>query len=154
MSEWQKSTLIRLIYYKCLFSNSTASASSLKINFWILNVYNIRLGCNLWFLLWKVEEDDLLTFFDGMNEDSNILEKLSGNYGTFGISTTGNSLFIKFEIVNSGCIAGCTWRGFHATIDYGTYNNIYSMHTNSEPGYYFLLMKFFSNTRPIRLTFY
>ena len=82
-----------------------------------MNVYNIRVGCNLWFLLWKVDEDDLLTFFDGMNEDSTILEKLSGNYGTFGISTTGNSLFIKFETGNSG---GCwTWCGFFATIDYG-----------------------------------
>ena len=58
-----------------------------------------------------------------MNEDSSILEKLSGNYGTFGISTTGNSLFIKFETGYSGVCR--TWCGFYATIDYGIYNNIY-----------------------------
>ena len=58
-----------------------------------------------------------------MNEDSTIIEKLSGNYGTFGISTTGNSLFIKFVTGNSGgCWTpshGWTWCGFFATIDYG-----------------------------------
>ena len=80
-------------------------------------------GYNLWFLLWKLEEDDLLTFFDGIDEDSNILEKLSGNYGTFGISTMGNSLFIKFETGDT--FGSSTWRGFHATIYYGTYKNIY-----------------------------
>ena len=52
-----------------------------------------------------------------MNEDSTILETLSGNYGTFGISTTGNSLFVKFEINTWGC---SSWCGFFAKIDYGT----------------------------------
>ena len=55
-----------------------------------------------------------------MNEDSTILETLSGNYGTFGISTTGNSLFVKF--VSDG---SATYGGFLATIQYGNpYLNI------------------------------
>ena len=59
-----------------------------------------------------------------MNEDSTILETLSGNYGTFGISTMGNSLFIKFETGNTW-EGSSSWFGFFATIYYGTYNNIY-----------------------------
>ena len=63
-----------------------------------------------------------MTIFDGMNEEATIIETLTGNYGTFGISSMGNSLFIKFETGNTG---HGVWGGFFATIHYGTYNNIH-----------------------------
>ena len=57
---------------------------------------------------------DFLTIFDGSNEQSSQIEKLNGNLGSFGISSTGNSLFVKFdsdEYVND--------KGFYASIHYG-----------------------------------
>ena len=57
---------------------------------------------------------DFLWIHNGSNEQSSQIEKLSGNLGSFGISSTGNSLFVKFEsdeYVND--------KGFFATIHYG-----------------------------------
>ena len=52
--------------------------------------------------------------YDGTNDQSNQIEKLSGELGSFGTSSTGNSLFVKFQsddVVNDV--------GFLATIHYG-----------------------------------
>ena len=57
---------------------------------------------------------DPLTIYDGPNDQSTQIEKLSGNLGSFSISSTGNSLFVKFESDFSG-----QFTGFLATIHYG-----------------------------------
>ena len=52
--------------------------------------------------------------YDGPNDQSTQIAKLSGNLGSFSISSTGNSLFVKFEsnsIYNDN--------GFFATIHHG-----------------------------------
>ena len=65
-------------------------------------------------------ESDSVTFYDGSNGQSTQIAKLTENLGSFGISSTGNSLFVKFE---------SDWHveytGFLATIHYGNpYLNI------------------------------
>ena len=60
------------------------------------------------------EYGDPLTIYDGPNDQSTQIVKLSGNLGSFSISSTGNSLFVKFEsddIYN--------YAGFLAAIHYG-----------------------------------
>ena len=64
---------------------------------------------------------DPLTIYDGSNDQSTQIAKLSGNLESFGFSSTGNSLFVKFE--SNGYNDGST--GFLATIQYGnSYLNI------------------------------
>ena len=64
---------------------------------------------------------DPLTIYDGSYYHSTQIEKLSGNLGSFGISSTGNSLFVKFE--SDWFDDGST--GFFATVHYGnSYLNI------------------------------
>ena len=41
--------------------------------------------------------NDFLKIYDGSNDQSTLIAMLSGNLGSFGVSGTGNSLFIKFE---------------------------------------------------------
>ena len=57
---------------------------------------------------------DPLSIYDGSNDQSTQIAKLSGNLGSFSISSTGNSLFVKFESDDSG-----QYTGFLATIQYG-----------------------------------
>ena len=56
---------------------------------------------------------DFVTIYDGLNDQSNQIEKLSGNLGSFAVSSTGNSLFVIFE---SDVITN--YAGFFATIQY------------------------------------
>ena len=66
------------------------------------------------------EYGDILTIYDGSNDQSTQIAKLSGSLGSFSISSTGNSLFVKFESDNSN-----QYTGFLATIQYGNpYLNI------------------------------
>ena len=61
-----------------------------------------------------------MTIYDGLNDQSNQIAKLSGNLERFGISSTGNSLFVIFE-----SDASVTKDGFLSTIHYGNpYLNI------------------------------
>ena len=60
--------------------------------------------------------NDPLTIYDGSNDQSTQIEKLSGNLGSFGILSTGNSLFVKFE--SDSYLWGQN-TGFLATIHYG-----------------------------------
>ena len=60
------------------------------------------------------EYGDIVTIYDGSNDQSIEIEKLSGYLGSFGISSTGNSLYVRFESTPE--IQGS---GFHATIHYG-----------------------------------
>ena len=63
----------------------------------------------------QVGQYDFFTIYDGSNDQSTQIAKLSGNLGSFGISSTGNSLFVKFE-------SNYDWDnygGFLATIHYG-----------------------------------
>ena len=63
---------------------------------------------------------DPLSIYDGSNDQSTQIAKLSGNLGSFSISSTGNSLFVKFESNGAG-----QYGGFFATIHYGNpYLNI------------------------------
>ena len=57
---------------------------------------------------------DYLTIYDGPNDQSIQIEKLSGNLGSFDVSSKGNSLFIKFESQYDS-----NHKGFLATIHYG-----------------------------------
>ena len=65
---------------------------------------------------------DPLTVYDGSNDQSTQIEKLSGYLGSFSITSNGNSLFVKFESDNR---VKKNNGGFLATIHYGnTYLNI------------------------------
>ena len=57
---------------------------------------------------------DFVTLYDGSNDQSTQIAKLSGNLGSFSISSTGNSFFVIFE--SDGWV---TKDGFFATINYG-----------------------------------
>ena len=57
---------------------------------------------------------DFVTIYDGSNEQSTQIENISGNIGGFIISSSGNSLFVKF-VSNSHTYFG----GFLAIIHYG-----------------------------------
>ena len=60
---------------------------------------------------------DFLTLYDGANDYSDIIEKLSGNLGSFGRSSSGNAMFVKFE--SDGYFSD---KGFLATFNYGKIN--------------------------------
>ena len=63
---------------------------------------------------------DFVTIYDGTNDQSSPIGTLSGNLGSFAISSSGNSLFVIFE--SDGSV---TKDGFLATIHYGNpYLNI------------------------------
>ena len=62
----------------------------------------------------QTEHSDPLTIYDGSNEQSTLIAELSGDLGSFRISSTGNSIFAKFE--SDGFL---NYGGFHATIQYG-----------------------------------
>ena len=63
---------------------------------------------------------DFLVIYDGSNDQSTQIAKLSGNLGGFQISSTGNSLFVKFKSDSSLNLVG-----FLATIHYSNpYLNI------------------------------
>ena len=57
---------------------------------------------------------DPLTIYDGSNDQSTQIAKMSGNMGSLSISSTGNSLFVKFESDSWN-----QYTGFLATIHYG-----------------------------------
>ena len=79
-----------------------------------------------------------MTIYDGRNDQSTQLAMLSGNLGSFSISSSGNSLFVKFQ---SDC---CTnHAGFLATIHYG---NPYLNNTNDTQNILFWKWKFNCNT--------
>ena len=73
----------------------------------------------IWHGIW-INHYDPLTIYDGSNDQSNQIEKLSGRWQSFGISSTGNSLFVTFVSSNYN-----NYPGFLATIYYGNpYLNI------------------------------
>ena len=51
--------------------------------------------------------------YDGTNDQSDQIEKLSGNLGSFDMPSIGNTLFVKFESDSSN-----VKDGFFATIHY------------------------------------
>ena len=61
---------------------------------------------------------DSLTIYDGSNDQSTQIEKLNGNLGSFIITSSGNSLFVKFESDGYNNLEGPN-AGFLATIHYG-----------------------------------
>ena len=63
------------------------------------------------------ENFDYLEIYDGPNDQSPQIAKLSGDLEIFSISSSGNSLFVKFK--STGYDDGST--GFLATIDYGNH---------------------------------
>ena len=64
---------------------------------------------------------DFVTIYDGSNEQSTEIAQLTGNLGSFNISSTGKFLFVKFEADQSYYYGN----GFFATIHYGiSYLNI------------------------------
>ena len=67
--------------------------------------------------LQTIEDKDFLTIYDGVNDDSNVIKKLSGNLRNFGMSSSGNVLYIKFESDGHN-----NDNGFLATFYYGNDN--------------------------------
>ena len=61
-----------------------------------------------------VDVGDSLTIYDGPNDQSTQIEKLSGYLESFNISSTGNSILAKFKSDDFQSEAG-----FLATIHYG-----------------------------------
>ena len=61
-------------------------------------------------------DTDFLIIYDGPNDQLTQIAKLSGNLGSFRISSTGNSLFVIFESSYSLKLDN---GGFLATIHYG-----------------------------------
>ena len=74
-----------------------------------------------WFPFSQTEEpsiclldSDFLAIYDGLNAQSTQIAKLGGNLESFGISSSGNSLFVKFKTDFHK-----QYTGFLATIYYG-----------------------------------
>ena len=57
---------------------------------------------------------DTLTIYDGPNYQSTHIQTLSGNLGSFSISSTGNSLFVIFDSNEYN-----NYGGFLATVHFG-----------------------------------
>ena len=70
----------------------------------------------------STDMDDSLTIYDGSNEQSTKIETLMGNLGSFAISSSGNSLFVRFK-----SHFHFHQSGFLATIHYG--NPLYRYQT-------------------------
>ena len=95
---------------------------------------------DIWyFLISQTWDHDHLTIYDGSNDQSTQIAKLSGNLGTFSISSIGNSLFVKFETSLFFAYAG-----FLATIHYG--NSYLNIHKTIISKYFILKVKFNYNT--------
>ena len=85
---------------------------------------NITINKKYNFPILQTEIDDPLTIYDGPNDKSTLIAKLSGYLGSFIVSSTGNSLFVKFESSLYHNYKG-NYNGFLATIHYGNpYLNI------------------------------
>ena len=63
----------------------------------------------------QTKDKDFLTIYDGANDESNEIESLTGNLRSFGVSSSGNVMYIRFE--SNGWIHD---NGFLATFYYGT----------------------------------
>ena len=71
-------------------------------------------------IIFQTEKDyDYLTIYDGSNDQSSQIAKLSGNIRSYSLSSTDNSLFVKFEADDEDNIYG----GFFATFHYGILNH-------------------------------
>ena len=62
-------------------------------------------------------DSDFLTIFDGKGDTSPILEKISGDIGSFNVKSNGGSLFLDFKSDNSN-----NKDGFSATVHYSKHN--------------------------------
>ena len=103
-----------------------ASIISIKFHYFHVRTiaeYKKELNIKSYYFLSQTENGyDFVTIYDGPNDQSTQIEKLSGNLGSFDISSTGNSLFVKI-------VSDLSWQygGFFATIHYGNaYLNILS----------------------------
>ena len=77
----------------------------------------LRTWCKIFYFNLQTENgDDFVKIYDGTNDQSTEIEKLSGNLGSFKFSSIGNSLFVKFESNNWD--DGST--GFLALINHGS----------------------------------
>ena len=56
-----------------------------------------------------------MTIYDGSNSDSDIIKKMSGHLGSFGLSSSGNVMHIELKTSNNGYPD----KGFLATYYYG-----------------------------------
>ena len=45
----------------------------------------------------QTKDKDFLTIYDGANDESNEIESLTGNLRSFGVSSSGNALYITFS---------------------------------------------------------
>ena len=70
-----------------------------------------------------IDYKDFLVIYDGSSDQSTQIAKLSGDLGSFNISSTGNSLFVYFE--SDAKDGSLQYDGFHATIHHSnSYLNI------------------------------
>ena len=79
-----------------------------------LNIYFIFPFSQIQQVYWWIDTEFLI-IYDGPNDQSTRIATLSGNLESFSISSTGNSLSIKFESTSYH-----NYAVFLATIQYGT----------------------------------
>ena len=92
-------------------SNGNFTEHHELLTFW--HIWHTLCSC-IWQVDIYAENWDYLELFDGQNDQATQVAKLSGNLGSFGISSIGNSLFVIFE--SSYYI---NYAGFFARIQYG-----------------------------------
>ena len=105
-------------YETWILTAPNASIISIKFHYFHVRTiaeYKKELNIKSYYFLSQTENGyDFVTIYDGPNDQSTQIEKLSGNLGSFNFSSTGNSLFVKFE-----SDSGQQYTGFLATIHYG-----------------------------------
>ena len=70
-----------------------------------------------YFFGWKIG-GDAMHIYDGPDDQSEKIESIDGERGSFSILSQGNSLLVKFKI-SSACAYWEPCSGFFATIHYG-----------------------------------
>ena len=88
-------------YETWILTAPSASIISIKFHYFQVRTiaeYKNRAKYKIISFFSQTENDyDFVTIYDGSNDQSTQIEKLSGNLGSFSISSTGNSMFVKFK---------------------------------------------------------
>ena len=86
----------------------------------ILEIVSKHINIISFLIIFQTEKDyDYLTIYDGSNDQSSQIAKLSGNIRSYSLSSTDNLLFVKFEADDEDNIYG----GFFLTFHYGKLNH-------------------------------
>ena len=69
----------------------------------------------------KTDIDDVVTIYDGSNSASIVIQELSGNLEKFGISSSGNTMFVMLDAKETLWMSN----GFLAKFHYGNQPILY-----------------------------